>query len=378
MEKIIIVLLSLLLALAVIGFGFFFYRQRRYEQPEINFKVEDLQKDLQKDIEHSKETLKMQVETLANQLNEFKTSWTGSDIDKGEKLVKLMTNIENFQNSLVEKDVDNKRTTDVIRTQVSEVIRDLAKLQESSTVLGKINDNVQTLQEVFINTKKRGNAGEFVLEKILTNMLGSNQKLWERQYKTLDGKIVDAYVKTDAEKEGIAIDSKFSINNYQNYLASEDTKVKETYLKDFRNDIRKRIDEVAKYISAKNKISSAVMFIPSEEIFAFIYAQFSDDIVDYAFNKRVWITSPTTLSAVLFTVEKNRKDIEFNKNLEKMAKKLIMFKTDFDRWVERWESVKKEFDKTNGAIENLDKTHGKLAGHYNNILEMTEEIKESE
>lgn len=58
----------------------------------------------------------------------------------------------------------------------------------------------------------------------------------------------------------------------QKYLVSEDNKAKENYLKDFRNDIRKRIDEVAKYINIKNKISSAVMFIPSEEIFAFLYA----------------------------------------------------------------------------------------------------------
>lgn len=375
MEKVIIILLAVILVVGIITAVLVFYiHNKKIQQPNIN--VENLQKD----IAQSKEILKIQVEALEKQVNEFKTSWTGSDVDKGEKLVKLLTNIDNFQQTLVTKDANDKRTTDVIRTQVSEVIKDLGKLQESSTVLGKINDNVQSLQEVFINTKKRGNAGEFVLEKILTNMLGSNQKLWERQYKTLDGKIVDAYVKTDEDKEGIAIDSKFSIDNYQKYLASEDNKVRENYLKDFRNDIRKRIDEVAKYISAKNKISSAVMFIPSEEIFAFIYAQFSDDIVDYAFKKRVWITSPTTLSAVLFTVEKNRKDIDFNKNLEKMAKKLILFKTDFDRWVERWENVKKGFVTTNKAIETLDKTHEKISGHYNNILEMSEEIemKESE
>lgn len=375
MEKVIIILLAVILVVGIITAVLVFYiHNKKIQQPNIN--VENLQKD----IAQSKEILKIQVEALEKQVNEFKTSWTGSDVDKGEKLVKLLTNIDNFQQTLVTKDANDKRTTDVIRTQVSEVIKDLGKLQESSTVLGKINDNVQSLQEVFINTKKRGNAGEFVLEKILNNMLGSNQKLWERQYKTLDGKIVDAYVKTDEDKEGIAIDSKFSIDNYQKYLASEDNKVRENYLKDFRNDIRKRIDEVAKYISAKNKISSAVMFIPSEEIFAFIYAQFSDDIVDYAFKKRVWITSPTTLSAVLFTVEKNRKDIEFNKNLEKMAKKLILFKTDFDRWVERWENVKKGFVTTNKAIETLDKTHEKISGHYNNILEMSEEIemKESE
>lgn len=320
----------------------------------------------------------IQVETLKQQLKDFKESWNGSDREKTEKLINLISNIDNFQKNLDKKENDYKRNADNIQRQVEDVMKDLTKLQQSSTVLGKINDNVQSLQEVFINTKKRGNAGEFVLEKILTNMLGSNQKLWERQYKTLDGKIVDAYVKIDAEKEGIAIDSKFSLDNYQRYLVSEDSKVKENYLKDFRNDIRKRIDEVAKYINIKNKISSAVMFIPSEEIFAFIYAQFADDIVEYAFKKRVWMTSPTTLAAVLFTVDKNRKDIDFNKNLEKMAKKLRLFKDDFDRWVERWEKVKVGFDTTNKAIATLDKTHNKITGHYNNIFEMSEEIKESE
>lgn len=375
MEIVFSLLVGALVLIVIVG-GSILYREIKRNQKDTNVPLEV--QTLQNEISSSKEILKMQVENLGNQLNEFKNNWNGSERVKTEKLASLLTNIENFQKSLVATDDDNKRTSDVIRTQVTEVIKDLAKLQESSTVLGKINDNVQSLQEVFINTKKRGNAGEFVLEKILTNMLGSNQKLWERQYKTIDGKIVDAYVKTDVEKEGIAIDSKFSIDNYQKYLGSEDTKIKENYLKDFRNDIRKRIDEVAKYINSKNKISSAVMFIPSEEIFAFIYAQFADDIVEYAFKKRVWITSPTTLSAVLFTVDKNRKDIDFNKNLEKMSKKLLSFKDDFDRWVKRWEDVKKGFKSTNEEINNIDISHKKLAAHYNNIFEMSEEIKESE
>lgn len=372
MQEIIIVLLALLLAIGVVG-GWIIYKQsKKSQQTPVNIEL------LQQDIEHSKETLKMQVTTLENQLNEFKTSWNGSDKDKTEKLANLISNIDSFQKSLDKKESDYKNSAEVIKGQVTSVIRDLAKLQESSTVLDKINDNVQSLQEVFVNTKKRGNVGEYLLEKILTNMLGSNPKLWQRQYQTIDGKIVDAYVKTSEEKEGIAIDSKFSFDNYKKYLAAEDNKVKAEHLKVFRSDIRKRIDEVAKYISAKNEISSAIMFVPSEEIFAFIYASFSDDIVDYAFKKKVWITSPTTLAAVLFTVEKNIKDVEFNKNLEKISKKLISFKTDFDRWVERWESVKKGFSTTNKAIDGLDKTHEKIAGHYRNILEMSEEIKESE
>lgn len=372
---IVISLLVVILVISSIG-GLIIYLQIKKNQKVAGAPMEV--QTLQDEISHLKEILKIQVENLEKQLNEFKINWNGADRDKTEKLVSLMSSIDTFQKALVVTDADNKRITDVIRTQVSEVIKDLAKLQESSTVLGKINDNVQSLQEVFINIKKRGNVGEFILEKILTNMLGANQKLWERQYMTIDGKVIDAYVKTDTESEGIAIDSKFSINNYQKYLGSEDNKVKENYLKDFRNDIRKRIDEVAKYINIKIKISSTVMFIPSEEIFAFIYAQFATDIVEYAFKKRVWITSPTTLSVVLFIVDKNRKDIDFNKNLEKMAKKICLFKDDFNRWVDHWEKIKLGFDATNRAIENLDITHGKIIGHYNNIFEMSEEIKVSE
>lgn len=356
---IIISLLILILVATAIG-SFIIYQQVKKNQKVSNI------------------PLNFQVENLEKQLTDFKNNWNGADRDKTEKIASLISNIDNFQKSLSTKDLDDKRTTDIIRKQVNDVITDLAKLQESSTVLGKINENIESLQAIFINNKKRGNAGEFILEKILTNMLGSNPKLWERQYRTIDGKIIDAYVKTDGEKEGIAIDSKFSMENYQKYLASEDNKIRANYLKDFRNDIRKRIDEVAKYISTNNKISSAVMFIPSEEIFAFIYAQFAEDVVEYAFKKHVWITSPTTLAAVLFTVDKNRKDIDFNKNLAKMSKKLLLFRDDFERWVERWEQVKKGFDTTNKAIENLDKTHDKLTGHYNNILAMSEEIKESE
>lgn len=375
-------LVLLLLSIFVIGFIIFF-QNKKSNRPTANIEF------LQKDISSSKELLEQQVKNLKEQveiqrtqlfqiIDSFKSSWDTSDRDQREKVVTLIKQIENFQSSLNKKEDDYKRNASEIKSQVTDVIRDLTQLKESTTVLEKINDNIQNLQEVFLNTKKRGNVGEYLLEKILTNMLGANSKLWQRQYKTSDNNIVDAYVRTSEEKEGIAIDSKFPFENYKRYLSSEDNKIKETYLKSFRSDIRKRIDEVAKYISDKNKISSAIMFVPSEEIFAFIYGNFSEEIINYAFKKKVWITSPTTLAAVLFTVEKHMKDSLFNKEVENIAKKLLLFKIDFERWVDRWEVIKKNFKNTNEGIENLDRTHIKLANHYSNILEMSNEFTESE
>ncbi|MGL5268466.1 MAG: DNA recombination protein RmuC [Spiroplasma sp.] len=385
MKEVIIILLSLILIsfLAIIS-GWIISNQNKKKQ-QVSVNIEPLQRD----INSSKELLDLQVKNLKEQIeiqrtqlfgiiNSFKTTWDSSDRDQRDKVTTLIKQIENFQNSLIKKEDDYKRNASEIKNQVTDVIRDLAKLQESSKDLGKISENVQNLQEIFINTKKRGNVGEYLLEKILTNMLGSNSNLWQRQYKTADNNIVDAYVRTSEEKEGIAIDSKFSFENYKKYLASEDSKIKEAHLKSFRGDIRKRIDEVAKYISIKNKISSAIMFVPSEDIFAFIYGNFSEEIVDYAFKKKVWITSPTTLAAVLFTVEKHMKDSQFNKEVEHIAKKLLLFKTDFERWVVRWELIKKEFNNTNEKIDLLDKTHNKLSAHYNSILAMSNEFKESE
>lgn len=374
-----VIILSVAIVLLCCFNIWFLYISKRHTQVPMNLEL------LQKDIISSKDILEQQVKHLKDQLiaqntiiNNFKDNWTGTDREKTEKIAKLITQLENFQSSLHRKEDDYKRNADVIKSQVGDVIKDLATLKTSSNVLGEINDNIKTLQEVFVNTKKRGNVGEYLLEKILTNMLGANQKLWERQYKTNDGKMVDAYIKTEEAKEGIAIDSKFSIDNYQKYFAVEDAKVKNEYLKTFRTDIRKRIDEVAKYISTKNNISSAIMFIPSEEIFAFIYGTFPEEVVEYAFKKRVWITSPTTLAAIIFTVDKNIKDVQFNRNIERIRDHLIKIKVDFDRWIDRWEKVKKGFNITNTAISDLDKTHYKLASRYNNILEMPEELKESE
>ncbi|MDQ7983180.1 MAG: DNA recombination protein RmuC [Spiroplasma sp.] len=379
----VIILIVSIIGVVIISFiGWFIYFLKRNNQSTINIEP------IQKDINHSKEILENQVKNLKEQLevqntiiNTFKENWNVNDRDNNQKITTLITALQGFQGSLNKKEADYKLNAEEIKKQVGAVITDLATLKESSNVLGTINDNIQSLQQVFVNTKKRGNVGEYLLEKILTNMLGNNQKLWEKQYKTADGKIVDAYIKTEETKQGIAVDSKFSTDNYQKYFATEDANIKNTYLKTFRTDIKNRINEVAKYINPKNDISSAVMFVPSEEIFAFIYANYQEEVVDYAFNKRVWITSPTTLAAILFAIDKNMKDIQFNRNIEKIRTNLLKIKTEFDRWIDRWEAVKKGFNTTNTAINNLDKTHNKLANQYNNILlseTITDDAKESE
>lgn len=99
--------------------------------------------------------------------------------------------------------------------------------------------------------------------------------------------IVDALVKTGKDKENIAIDSKFPLTNYNNYVEASDKPAQDRYLKAFASDFKEKVKESSKFISAKNEISSVIMFVPSEDIFSFVNANFQDDIIQFAMKNKV-------------------------------------------------------------------------------------------
>jgi len=109
------------------------------------------------------------------------------------------------------------------------------------------------------------------------------------------------------------------------------------------------------------------MFIPSEEIFAFVYSQFPDDVINYAYKKHVWITSPTTLTAILFILDRQNSELKLNKNLEEIKDNLLKLKVEFDRWSDRWNTIKDKLNKVNDGVRDLDITQNKIQRNYENI-----------
>ncbi len=338
---------------------------------------------LQKDIWASKELLEKQGLGLQNQLfdqkrelltliSEFQTNSVKNDTKFNQKLTILNEGLSNFQNNLSKQDTDLKNNLnhqgEIISKSFTDVLSNLKVLKESTTTLKEVEEKVKTLNDIFLNNKKRGNLGEYLLEKILSDMYGEGHQGWDRQYKLPTGTVVDALVKTGGTKENIAIDAKFPLTNYNKYLETSDTAIKNKYLNLFKQDLKDRINEVSKYINLENEISSAIMFVPSEDLFAFIYGQFPDDIITFAFKKRVWVTSPTTLSAILFVLEKHMRELAFNQNIEVIKINLLKIKVEFDRWVERWQEFTKNFAKFNTNIEQLNTTHNKIHSQYQKIL----------
>lgn len=211
---------------------------------------------------------------------------------------------------------------------VAEVTQRLAKLDETNRRVVDVADELKTLQNVLSNPKQRGGLGEYYLDVVLANVLPPH--VYETQYKFKDGQIVDAIIKLDKNRI-LPIDSKFSLENYNRLIEAKDKVEREAYVKVFKNDIKNRIDETAKYIRPnENTLDYAFMFIPSEAIYYDLLVNnvgstgtSSRDLIEYAFiDKKVIIVSPTTLLAYLQTVMQGLKSLQIEVQAKDIQKRV--------------------------------------------------------
>lgn len=239
---------------------------------------------------------------------------------------------------------------------VSDVTQRLAKLDETNRRVVDVADELKTLQNVLANPKQRGVLGEFYLKQILENMLPPGT--FELQYRLGEGMIVDAIIHLDDKI--LPIDSKFSLENY-NRLIEAKPEDRPALEKAFKDDLKKRIDETAKYINArKGTLGQALMFIPSEAIYYDLLANKvgaggvnGRDLMQYAaVDKRVTIVGPSTLSAMLQIIAQGLSSLEIQKDTELIRKN-----------VEQLGKHLKGFDQ---YMQKLGTSLGATVGHYNN------------
>lgn len=194
-----------------------------------------------------------------------------------------------------------------VERNLSNVAKEMTAANETSKQVLGITDQLQNLEKVLKHQKQRGNLGEAALELILSNILPPTAYKLQHQFK--NGETVDAVIIT---KDGlIPVDAKFSLDNYNRVVNENDETRKEELEKEFRNDLKKRIDETAKYVRPnEGTLPFAFMFIPAEGIYYDLLINEvgavkvnTRSLIDYASNeKKVIIVSPTTFSAYLQSV----------------------------------------------------------------------------
>lgn len=227
-----------------------------------------------------------QLLMLQQQINQFVQSVDG----------KLSESNKNAQDQA-------RYSTDIIKN----ITEKLTKLDETNKQVVGFADQLQKLQNTLTNPKHRGNLGEYFLDSILKDVFQPNQ--YQLQYQFKNGDKVDAAI-FFGEKI-IPVDSKFSMENYTRIIEESDLVRRSELENEFKNDLKKRIDETAKYIRPdENTMDFSIMFIPAEGIFYDLLINKvgavkvnTRSLLEYAArDKKVHIVSPTTFYVTLQSI----------------------------------------------------------------------------
>ena len=257
---------------------------------------------------------------------------------------------------------------------IREVTEKLTKLDETNKQVVNFADQLKNLQDILKNPKQRGVLGEYFLETVLKNVLPPGS--YQTQYEFKDGTKVDAVI--FIKDKIIPVDSKFSLENYNRILETNNDQEKKKLEEVFKNDLKSRIDETAKYIKPEEgTMEFAFMFIPSEAIYYDLLINKigtvkanTRDLVEYAMGqKKVIIVSPTSFLAYLQTVLQGLRALqieesaqEIKKGVENLARHLINYETYMQKMGNHLGTTVSMYNFAYKEFSKIDKDVYKISG----------------
>lgn len=324
---------------------------------------------LMKNINESNITERLgKLETnVIKEMGEFK-----NDInrDMNEDFTKLSEGIEH-RLRLINDRVNERLDENFEKTNktFTSVLERLSKIDEAQKKIDTLSNDIVSLQGILTDKKTRGIFGEVNLKHILSSVFGeNNKKIYELQHTFENGVIADCVLFAPEPLGVIAIDSKFPLENYQIMVdKSNDVGVRSSAEKLFKSDMKKHIDAIAsKYIIPGVTTDQAIMFLPAEAIFAEVNA-YHQDLIDYAYKKRVWITSPTTLISTLTTLQIIIKNIERDKYTKVIHQELRLLDEEFKRYKDRWDKLYRSIETVSRDVKDIHTTTDKITKRFNSI-----------
>ncbi|MFW0871023.1 MAG: DNA recombination protein RmuC [Patescibacteria group bacterium] len=299
------------------------------------------------------DTLYRQLQEIASSNYELKLSNEQLKSDLSEKLNEKLGQSHREMSQSVQ---DQFKESQKIISQVTEQLHQVKQGQDRVVGFG---EQLKNLQDILQNSKQRGALGEYFLETTIKNILPPDNYTFQYSFK--DGLIADAVIKLDGDKL-LAIDSKFSLENYNNIVQANDDVTKEQYKKQFREDLKLRINETAKYIKPnEGTMDFAFMFIPSEGIYydlliSEIGVVNSQNFLEYAFReKKVIVVSPSTLYAYLQTIMQGLRALQ----IEKQATTIIKKVGDLQKHISAYETYHEKMGNSLGTVINHYDASGK-------------------
>lgn len=343
MDIAIIVLLGILIVLTIISL------MKNINESHITERLGKLEVSMMKEMGNFKNDLNRNLGEDFNKLN--------------EQLEKRLFMINEKVNERLDQNFEKTNKTFL------NVMERLSKIDEAQKKIETLSGDIVSLQSVLTDKKTRGIFGEVNLKHILVSVFGEkNDSIYRLQYTLSTGVIADSVLFAPEPLGTICIDSKFPLEHYQLMVDKKlSLEAREHYEKMFKQDMKRHIDAISsKYIIPGETTDQAILFLPAEAIFAEINA-YHVDIIDYAYKKKVWITSPTTLISTLTVIQMIIKNIERDKYTSIIHEELNKLGLEFSRYKERWDKLAKSIQMVNRDVESVSITTDKITKKFETI-----------
>lgn len=266
----------------------------------------------------------------------------------GDNAMKQARALAEMQERLTESLHGNSKRTVTSLTQLQERLAVIDKAQDNIT---KLSGDVLSLQDILSNKQTRGAFGEIQLNDIVSKALPSDS--YSLQHTLSNGKRADCLIYLPNPPGPIVIDSKFPLEPYEALRAANSPEELAQAARLLKGSLRKHIRDISeKYILDGETADGALMFLPSEAVYAELHANFTD-VVREGFAAKVWIVSPTTCMATLNTMRAILKDARMREQAGAIRKELGLLHKDVERLGDR--------------VSNLDRHFGQAAKDISEI-----------
>ena len=269
----------------------------------------------------------------------------------------------------------SKRLGDRLQLSATQSQTTLTDLRERLAVIDKAQKNITELstqvvglQDILANKQARGAFGEIQLRDIVEKILPPSA--YRFQVTLGNGKRVDCLLDLPNPPGPIAIDSKFPLESYQALCEAREEPAITAARRALAADLRKHVRDIAeKYIVPGETAESALLFLPSEAVYAEIHANFRG-IVDESHQATVWIVSPTTLWATLHTIRAVLRDVRMREQAGLIQVEVQFLLKDVMRLDDRVGKLQSHFNQASDDIRQIRISTDKIATRGDQIAEV--------
>ncbi len=269
-----------------------------------------------------------------------------------------------------------RAVTKALEERLADLRERLAVIDQAQKNITELSTQVVGLQDILANKQARGAFGEIQLRDIVESVLPPSAYAF--QVTLSNGKRADCLLKLPNPPGAIAIDSKFPLESYRALREAHEEPALSAARRALAQDVRKHVNDIAeKYIVPGETAESALMFLPSEAVYAELHANFGA-VVEESYRARVWIVSPTTLMATLNTVRAILKDVHMREQAGVIQAEVMTMLKDVERLDDRVGKLQSHFSQATEDVRQIRISTDKVAKRGERIVDLQIEEAEEE